>query len=133
MSNMYTTSKRGDIYLVKLNNNEEKSSIPKGEMPCIIIQNDIGNRFSPVSICIPIFQSKQDANHIPIYVKIENEDIEFLEGEIPQNLIARCDLITTIDKKMMIKQIGKLKQEILNTKIKNALLINLGFQSPIKQ
>jgi len=68
--------KRGDIYYADLS--PVVGSEQSGIRPILIIQNDIGNKFSPTIIGIPI-TSKVKAN-MPTHIEIEGKQVRFRKG-----------------------------------------------------
>ncbi|HET56424.1 MAG TPA: type II toxin-antitoxin system PemK/MazF family toxin [Ignavibacteria bacterium] len=59
---------RGDVYLVNLDPIVGKE-IGKAR-PAVIIQNDIGNKFSPVTIIAPISSAKEITKPLPIMIPL---------------------------------------------------------------
>lgn len=88
--------------------------------PCVVVQNDIGNRFSSTTIVVPL----TDAAHIkmpsPIYVLIRRGD-----GGTSKDSFALCDQVRTVDQRRFLAVYGTLMPETM-TKIDGALLISLG-------
>ena len=59
----------GDLYLVNL---DSVAGRENGKArPALIIQNDIGNRFSPVTVIAPISSVKEITKPLPIMVFLE--------------------------------------------------------------
>lgn len=110
---------RGDVYLVNLDpiiGNE----IGKA-WPAVIIQNDIGNKFSPVTIIAPITSIKEITKPLPIMISLENG-----EGGLNEASYVDCGQIRTIDKdKRLITKFGSLDKSKMN-EIDKALKISLG-------
>lgn len=109
---------RGDIYLVNLDPIVGKE-IGKAR-PAVIIQNDIGNKFSPVTIIAPISGVKEITKPLPIMVFLEKG-----EGGLNEQSYVDCGQIRTIDKDLrLITKFGSLdKSKILM--IDKALKISL--------
>lgn len=109
--------KRGDIWLVNLDptlGHEIKKS-----RPAIIIQNDIGNTYSPITIIAPI--TSQDIDKVyPIEVLLEKRS-----SGLDKNSKVLLNQIRAVDKRKLIKKLGKVDYEIL-IKIDEALKISLG-------
>jgi mRNA interferase MazF len=88
--------------------------------PCVVVQNDVGNRFASTVIIVPL----TDAAHIlapsPIYVKIKKGD-----GGTTKDSYALCDQIRTVDRRRFKKIFGALSAEVM-AEIDSALLISLG-------
>jgi len=58
---------RGDVYLVNL---EPKIGFEMGKLrPAVIIQNNIGNQYSPVTIIAPISSVKEITKPLPTMLK----------------------------------------------------------------
>ncbi|MEC2345008.1 type II toxin-antitoxin system PemK/MazF family toxin [Paenibacillus barengoltzii] len=111
--------KRGDIYMCHLP--KEHGSVQANYRPVIILQNDVGNRFSPTTMIAPI--SRKDKS-LPTHVKIN----EGVGGMICESFIL-CEQIRTIDKQLLGKYIGSISPHTSQFKaIEDAILISLGFQ-----
>lgn len=102
--------KRGEIWQVNLDptiGHEIKKT-----RPAVIIQNDIGNQYSPITIIAPI-TSKKTEKVYPIEVLIKNKSKVLLNQ------------IRAIDKRRLVKKQGKLTTEEL-IQVDDALRISLG-------
>jgi mRNA interferase MazF len=88
--------------------------------PCVVIQNDVGNRFASTTIVVPL----TDAAHLrapsPIYVRISKGD-----GGTTKDSYALCDQIRTVDQRRFGVVFGTLSAEVM-ADIDCALLISLG-------
>jgi len=93
--------KRGETVLVDLN--PARGAEKKKTRPCLVIQNDIGNRFSPLTIVAVITSQKEISKQYPTDVWIAKG-----EGGLDYPSIIQCDQIRTIDKARVIKKIGSL-------------------------
>ncbi len=112
---------RGDVYLVNLDPNVGKE-IGKAR-PAVIIQNDIGNKFSPVTIIAPISSVKEITKPLPIMIFLEKG-----EGGLNEESYVDCGQIRTIDKdKRLITNFGSLSKSKMN-EINKALKISLSLQ-----
>ena len=109
---------RGDIYLVNLDPIVGKE-IGKAR-PAVIIQNDIGNKFSPVTIIAPITSTKEISKPLPIMILLEKG-----EGGLSEASYVDCGQIRTVDKeRRLITKFGSLdnsKMEKINKAIKISL------------
>ena len=81
--------KRGDIILCDLG--VGKGSEQGGTRPCVVVQNDSGNRFSPTLIVAPI-TSRLEKIKLPTHVKIEQCN------SLDKNSVVLCEQLRTIDK-----------------------------------
>lgn len=106
--------KRGDIYRAVLN--PVIGSEQGGTRPVLILQNDIGNKFSPTVIIAPI--TGQQKKSLPTHVQISIPDL-------PKDSIILLEQIRTIDKQRLSEYVGC----IVNTQMKEveqAIDISLG-------
>lgn len=110
--------KRGEIYLAKLDCTI--GSEQSGIRPVLVIQNDIGNKYSPTIIVLAI--TSKTKNNIPTHVKIESS----FEG-LKKDSIVLVEQVRTIDKSRLIKKIGKLDSIKMN-EIKEALKLSLNLR-----
>lgn len=109
--------KRGEIVLVDLN--PARGAEKRKTRPCLIIQNDIGNKFSPLTIIAVITSQKDIDKQYPTDVWIDKGE----EGlDYPS---IQCDQIRTVDKSRIIKKIGYIDVSIMK-KVDKALKISLG-------
>lgn len=100
---------RGEIWMADLGDENILDSEQKGYRPVLVIQNDIGNKFSPTIIVACI--TKQDKADLPTHM-----DYKLFE---PSTIM--FEQIKTISKKRLNKRIAKLTEEQLfqvNEKIK---------------
>ena len=96
---------RGDIYLVNLDPIVGKE-IGKAR-PAVVIQNDIGNKFSPVTIIAPISSVKEITKPLPIMIPLQKG-----EGGLKEESYVDCGQIRTIDKEQrLITKFGSLDKE----------------------
>ena len=108
--------KRGDIILVKLE--PVKGSEQGGVRPSVIIQNDLGNKYSPTIIIAPI-TSKEFTKEYPTNVFISKQD-----SKLNKNSTILLNQIKTIDKSRIIKKLHSLDAEIMK-KVDLAIKISL--------
>lgn len=93
---------RGDIYLANLN--PYKGSEQGGKRPVIIIQNDVGNHYSPTVIVTAVTSRFFKKRALPTHVPLDNEELE-------KNSLALLEQIRTIDKSRLIRKIGRVPEE----------------------
>lgn len=106
--------KRGDLYLAHLTG---CGSEQNGTRPVVIIQNDVGNKYSPTTVVVPI--TSQGKKDIPTHVQLNPDD-----GVIKPST-ALCEQPFAVDKSRLMKKLGTLsenKVEDINKKI----MFNLG-------
>ena len=109
--------KRGEIVLVNLE--PVRGSEQGGIRPCLIIQNDFGNRNSPLTIIAPI-TSKKFTKEFPTNVFITKED-----SRLNKDSTILLNQIKTVDKSRIIRKISSLNNEIMN-RVNLAIKISLN-------
>src|SRR3989344_8303264 len=109
--------KRGEIVLVDLE--PVQGSEQGGIRPCLVIQNDEGNKYSPLTIVAPI-TSKKFTRDYPTNVFIKKED-----SRLVKDSTAMFNQIRTIDRSRIIKRISNLNYLIMN-KVDLAIKVSLG-------
>lgn len=112
---------RGDVYLLNLDPIVGKE-IGKAR-PAVIIQNDIGNKFSPVTIIAPISSVKEITKPLPIMIFLRKG-----ESGLSEDSYIDCGQIRTVDKdQRLITKFGTLdKNKMLE--VDKALKVSLSLQ-----
>lgn len=108
--------KKGEVYYADLN--PVIGCEQGGCRPVIIVQNDIGNLYSPTTIVVPV-TCRTRKQKLPTHINVKGADL-------PKKFIALLEQLRTIDKSRLQKKMGKITQKSLN-KIDTGLLISLGF------
>jgi mRNA interferase MazF len=109
--------KRGDVFFADLS--PVVGSEQGGIRPVLIIQNDIGNRFSPTVIVAAITAQIQKAK-LPTHVEIEAEAHGF-----DRDSVILLEQIRTIDKQRLTDKITHLDEETMR-KVDDSLQISVG-------
>ena len=109
--------KRGDVYFADLS--PVVGSEQGGVRPVLIIQNDIGNRFSPTVIVAAITAQIQKAK-LPTHVEIDAKKYGF-----ERDSVILLEQIRTIDKQRLTDKITHLDDEMMD-QVDGALQISLG-------
>lgn len=109
--------KRGDVYFADLS--PVVGSEQGGVRPVLVIQNDIGNRFSPTVIVAAITAQIQKAK-LPTHVEIDAKAYGF-----DRDSVILLEQIRTIDKQRLTDKITHLDEEMMN-RVNEALMISLG-------
>lgn len=108
--------KRGDIFYADLS--PVVGSEQGGIRPVLIIQNDIGNRYSPTVIAAAI-TSQAGKHQLPTHVKLEQ-----FRGLRKDSTIL-LEQVRTIDRSRLREYIGRLETEELQA-VDQALTVSLG-------
>ncbi|MGJ7922754.1 MULTISPECIES: type II toxin-antitoxin system endoribonuclease NdoA [Bacillaceae] len=109
--------KRGDVYFADLS--PVVGSEQGGVRPVLVIQNDIGNRFSPTVIVAAITAQIQKAK-LPTHVEIDAKRYGF-----ERDSVILLEQIRTIDKQRLTDKITHLDDEMMD-KVDDALQVSLG-------
>lgn len=115
---LYMTEKilRGDIYLADLG--MTIGSEQGGIRPIIIIQNNIGNHFSPTTIVTPITTKLSKAS-LPTHISLAKQN------GITCRSIVMLEQIRVIDKSKLIRKVGCISHEEMQF-LNKALKISIG-------
>lgn len=105
---------RGDIFYAHLPKSE--GSEQQGQRPIIIVQNDIGNVYSPTLIAVPL--TSVSKRNMPTHVAIGTG------FGIEKNSIALAEQIMTIDKSRLIRYVGSIDKRKMD-EIDMALRVSL--------
>lgn len=111
--------KRGEIYFADVTKYDSKGSEQSGKRPVLILQNNIGNKFSPTTI-IAIVTTKSKRN-LPTHVEIHRDNINKLRNDS----VVELEQITTIDKDRLKFKIGELSMED-NVRVMEAIKVSLA-------
>jgi mRNA interferase MazF len=109
--------RRGDIFLV--NFDPTVGAEIRKTRPALVIQNDIGNQHSPVTIVAAI-TSKFDVPPYPTEVVMEPE-----ESGLPRRSAVLLNQIRSVDRRRLVKRLGHASQEITQ-RVDRAIQISLG-------
>lgn len=111
------TVKRGEIYYADLS--PVVGSEQGGVRPVLIVQNDIGNRFSPTVIAAAI-TSQRDKNNLPTHIEVDARDCG-----LSKDSIVLLEQVRTIDKRRLREKMGSLDGGDMG-KVNEALTVSFG-------
>lgn len=114
------TVKRGDIFYADLS--PVVGSEQGGVRPVLIVQNDIGNKYSPTVICAAI-TSQMNKAKLPTHIELNSGSCL-----LAKDSVILLEQIRTIDKKRLREKICHLDNELMQS-VDKALLISLGLHS----
>lgn len=109
--------KRGDIYYADLS--PVIGSEQGGVRPVLVVQNDVGNRYSPTVIAAAITSQINKAK-LPTHIEICAQ-----EFGLSRDSVVLLEQVRTIDKKRLKEKIGHLDGEMMES-VNAALEISLG-------
>ena len=118
---MTPTIKRGDIFYADLS--PVVGSEQGGLRPVLIIQNDVGNRYSPTVIAAAI-TSRMDKTKLPTHIDINADRVG-----LAKDSVVLLEQIRTLDKRRLKEKMGHLDNSVM-TQVNNALAISCGLGVP---
>ena len=110
--------RRGEIYYADLS--PVVGSEQGGVRPVLIIQNDVGNKYSPTVVVCAVTSQLTKAK-LPTHVELASG-----ESGLTRASVALLEQIRTLDKRRLKEKIGELPLNMM-TRVNEALLISLGF------
>ena len=111
--------KRGDIYYADLS--PVVGSEQGGVRPVLIVQNNVGNKFSPTVIAAAITSQINKAK-MPTHIEIGAADYG-----LSKDSVILLEQVRTIDKKRLKERIGHLNENLMN-RVNEAIEISLGLE-----
>lgn len=121
---MIPTIKRGDIFYADLS--PVVGSEQGGLRPVLIIQNDVGNRYSPTVIAAAI-TSRMGKTRLPTHIDIYADRVG-----LAKDSVILLEQIRTLDKRRLKEKMGHLDDDIMNH-VNNAIAVSFGLGAPDAQ
>ena len=109
--------RRGEIYYADLD--PVQGSEQGGMRPVLIIQNDLGNRFSPTVIVLPL-TSRTGKHPLRTHVVVHPPN-----GGLPKPSIILCEQVRTLEKRRLRRYVGLLREDKMRL-VEQALFIAVG-------
>ena len=109
--------KRGDIYYADLS--PVVGSEQGGVRPVLIVQNDVGNKYSPTVIAAAI-TSRCDKNNLPTHIEVDAHDCR-----LAKDSVVLLEQVRTIDKQRLRERMGSLDSDDMG-KVNRALNVSFG-------
>ena len=120
---MSSNIKRGEIYWVDF---EPARGSEQGRLrPALVIQNDVGNRYSPITIVIPL-TSRVSEKPYP-----QNVLFEAGVAGLPKNSELVTNQIRAVDKSRVGDRLGSVPDKLMEA-VERAILLTLGMESYTK-
>ena len=111
------TIKRGDIYYADLS--PVVGSEQGGMRPVLIVQNDIGNKYSPTVIAAAI-TSQRFKTQLPTHIQVDAQDCG-----LSKDSIVLLEQVRTLDKQRLKERMGNLGERAM-IRVNRALSVSLG-------
>ena len=115
--------RRGDIYYADLS--PVVGSEQGGLRPVLIIQNDIGNKYSPTVIAAAI-TSRMSKTHLPTHIDVYAEKVG-----LQKDSVILLEQIRTIDKKRLREKMGHL-DTVMMDRVNTAIAISFGLGDAVQ-
>ena len=112
------TIKRGELYYADLS--PVVGSEQGGVRPVLVVQNDVGNKYSPTVIAAAV-TSKINKAKLPTHIELPSNTYG-----LQKDSVILLEQIRTLDKKRLKERIGELNETTMS-RVDNAILISLGF------
>lgn len=109
--------KRGDIYYANLS--PVVGSEQGGHRPVLVIQNDVGNKYSPTVIVAAITSQISKAK-LPTHVELNAK-----QYNLEKDSVVLLEQLRTIDKRRLRDKVTHLSEEIMS-KVDEAIRISIG-------
>ena len=116
--------KRGDIYYADLS--PVIGSEQGGMRPVLIVQNDVGNKFSPTVIAAAI-TSKVGKTKLPTHIEVLRGAQGCMEMGLARDSVILLEQIRTIDKRRLKERMGHLENNVMQ-RVDNALYVSFGLE-----
>ena len=110
--------KRGQIYYADLS--PVVGSEQGGTRPVLIIQNDVGNKYSPTVIACAVTSQLTKAK-LPTHIEVKQGQFG-----LPKDSVILLEQIRTLDKRRLKERVGELDAAAM-ARVDRAILISLGF------
>jgi mRNA interferase MazF len=114
------TVRRGDIYYADLS--PVVGSEQGGYRPVLIVQNDVGNKYSPTVIAAAI-TSKMSKAKLPTHI-----DVFASQVGLAKDSVILLEQIRTIDKQRLKEKMGHLDDSVMN-EVNDAITVSFGLGS----
>lgn len=111
--------RRGDIYYADLS--PVVGSEQGGLRPVLIVQNDIGNRYSPTVIAAAI-TSRMGKTKLPTHI-----DIYASEVGLAKDSVVLLEQIRTLDKRRLKEKMGHLNESVMG-RVDGAIAVSFGLE-----
>ena len=112
--------KRGEIYYADLS--PVIGSEQGGVRPVLIVQNDVGNRYSPTVIAAAI-TSQRDKTNLPTHIKVDADGCG-----LSKDSIVLLEQVRTIDKRRLKERMGSLDVDAMDM-VDRALSVSFGLNT----
>ena len=110
---------RGEIYFAELN--PVQGSEQGGIRPVLVVQNDVGNAYSPTTIVLAI-TSQLNKARLPTHVAVPAT-----ESGLSRDSVILAEQVRTIDKSRLRQRVARLEPRTMR-RIEDAMAVSIGLQ-----
>jgi mRNA interferase MazF len=114
---------RGDVVVVNLD--PALGSEPNKKRPCVVVQNDTGNKFSPVTIVAAITDAEKVPRRYPVDVPVGQGEGGLAEGGLAKDSVVQCNMLRCVDGQRVLSTLGKVSPRTMQ-EVDRALKISLA-------
>ena len=119
------TVRRGDIYYADLS--PVIGSEQGGTRPVLIVQNDVGNKYSPTVIAAAI-TSKTGKTKLPTHIDVTHNAENAIGDGLARDSVILLEQVRTIDKRRLKEHIGHLDDSTMQ-RVNTAISVSFGLVS----
>lgn len=112
--------RRGEIYYADLS--PVVGSEQGGMRPVLIVQNDVGNKYSPTVIAAAI-TSQQNKARLPTHIEISAREVG-----LSKNSVVLLEQIRTLDKRRLKEKMGVLDTDLMQ-QVDDAIAVSFGLRA----
>ncbi len=116
--------RRGDIFYADLS--PVVGSEQGGLRPVLIVQNDVGNKYSPTVIAAAI-TSKMSKAKLPTHIDVFADSVGLLKDSV-----VLLEQIRTIDKSRLKEKMGHLDTDTMS-RVNNAITVSFGLTPQVEE
>ncbi|MBL7203225.1 MAG: type II toxin-antitoxin system PemK/MazF family toxin [Desulfobacteraceae bacterium] len=98
--------KRGDV--IDIDFDPARGQEIRKTSPVVVVQNDIGNQYSPLVIALPIRGAEHIKKPYPVIVFVEKG-----AGGLDKESVVQCDQIKSLDKSRIVRKRGRFSGDIM--------------------
>ena len=113
--------KKGDLYFADLS--PVIGSEQGGIRPVLIVQNDIGNKYSPTVIAAAI-TSRTGKSKLPTHIEVYAD-----KYGLARDSVILLEQIRTLDKKRLKEKMGHLDEDVMG-QVNDAITVSFGLEDP---
>ena len=94
-----------------------------GVRPVLVVQNDVGNKYSP-TVIVAAVTSQINKAKLPTHIEISADDYG-----LAKDSVILTEQVRTIDKRRLRERIGRLDGDLME-KVNSALSVSFGLLNP---